>query len=59
MILVGVDGGVGKSRKVEFRTAQQFAEQVSVPLVEVDLTSETEIENAHTRLVTMMMNRTV
>ena len=55
-ILVGVNGAIGKSRRVESIIAQQFADQVGVPLVEVNLNLETDIEEAHTMLVTMIMN---
>ena len=55
-ILVGVNGAIGKSRRVESSIAQQFADQVGVPLVEVNLNLETDIEEAHTMLVTMIMN---
>ena len=41
---------------MEYSTAQQFVEQVSVPLMEVNLNSEVDVEKAQIALLTIIMN---
>ena len=56
LLIVGVDGGIGKCRKVHYLKAREFADEIGVPLLEVDLNSQLSIEFAHVTLVAMMVD---
>ena len=56
LLLVGVDGGSTQNRRVKFSAAKEFADEVKVCLLEVDISSQESIELVYMTLVSTMVH---